>query len=214
MGPPAKADPISLAPRRLYLQNLLTTRVRCLVDLHLILSCEIKLRSEHDDTTIPRTNHIRLYGSLSRTRFQIRRCAIRKGMFLWRILRSLRTGTRYRLQQTMYGDESLTCGGTWAQNIYDVLYIGCYIDKTSRDLEGGMTVTNTNTPTSCIKLCAENGYPFAGVQYAKECFCGTSYSAHGKAPESDCNKPCTGDASLTCGGTWRQNIYLVPGRRS
>ncbi|KAL5019700.1 hypothetical protein ScPMuIL_002592 [Solemya velum] len=112
------------------------------------------------------------------------------------------------------GDGSLTCGGTWAQNIYDVLYIGCYIDKSSRDLEPDWTTTNDNTPVSCIKHCAENGYIFAGVQYAKQCFCGNSYSAHGKAPESECDYPCPADASLTCGGYWRQNIYIVPGRRS
>ena len=75
-----------------------------------------------------------------------------------------------------------------------------------------LNLRSNNTPTECIKRCRdeEKGYMFAGVQFGFECFCGR------KAPSSDliveesqCNKRCSGDALLVCGGTWRMNVYEI-----
>lgn len=31
----------------------------------------------------------------------------------------------------------------------------------------------------------------------------------GQLDESECDAPCTGDASSMCGGTWRNSIYRI-----
>ena len=64
------------------------------------------------------------------------------------------------------------------------------------------------TIEKCKKLCFEDhGYVYAGVQYAHQCFCGNRRPSISPAPQSDCSKPCSGDSSQKCGGTWRMNIY-------
>ncbi|CAH1244651.1 PCSK9 [Branchiostoma lanceolatum] len=91
------------------------------------------------------------------------------------------------------------------------VYIGCYRDGGSldiRDLTGDVMKDEENlTPTSCLSHCTSAGYRYAGLQYGKECFCGDNFGGFGAAPESECNKPCSGDAAKTCGGDWRNSIY-------
>jgi hypothetical protein len=47
------------------------------------------------------------------------------------------------------------------------------------------------------------------VEYGYECFCASSYVNGPPAPAnaSDCNVPCAGDASQTCGGGLRLQVY-------
>ncbi|EIN08471.1 WSC-domain-containing protein, partial [Punctularia strigosozonata HHB-11173 SS5] len=44
-----------------------------------------------------------------------------------------------------------------------------------------------------------------------ECYCGTGYSVDpstiDNAPASECSMACAGDDTLTCGGSWRMQIY-------
>lgn len=40
-----------------------------------------------------------------------------------------------------------------------------------------------------------------------QCFCANSYGRFGPAPLSDCNMPCAGQSSLTCGAAWRNSVY-------
>ena len=44
------------------------------------------------------------------------------------------------------------------------------------------------------------------MQYT-ECYCGETYGKHGMADEADCNSPCAGDMTETCGGFFRNSIY-------
>jgi hypothetical protein len=49
------------------------------------------------------------------------------------------------------------------------------------------------------------------VEYSDECFCSDSYSGPVTAASaSDCNMPCTGDSTKTCGGGNRAQIYTNP----
>lgn len=42
----------------------------------------------------------------------------------------------------------------------------------------------------------------------RECYCGNELDrSSGKAPEADCNTPCTGDLTQVCGGGWRLNLF-------
>jgi hypothetical protein len=65
------------------------------------------------------------------------------------------------------------------------------------------------TPKFCSGLC--KGFKFFGVQDGWACFCGDDYGNQGgKTPESECNVPCRGDASIMCGGGYRNSIYAQP----
>ncbi|KAL5019701.1 hypothetical protein ScPMuIL_002593 [Solemya velum] len=97
----------------------------------------------------------------------------------------------------------------FASTVWGAISLGCFKDTPDRDLKGLMITIDNNTPEFCSRVCLALELRYAGVQYGKECFCGESFGAYGAVPDTDCNKPCTGDESLTCGGTWAQNIYDV-----
>ena len=72
-------------------------------------------------------------------------------------------------------------------------------------------ITNL-TPAKCIEACREDGYSFAGVQYGEECFCGNEAPPPIKIVAiSECNMECTGDSSIKCGGSYRNNVYKIEG---
>jgi hypothetical protein len=92
------------------------------------------------------------------------------------------------------------------------LSIGCYSDLTSNrtlgfvgDFPGakaGMTIE------PCLGACQDAGYVFAGVEFGKECWCDNVIRGIGTlTSDSDCNMPCSGNASESCGGSNRINIY-------
>ncbi|XP_060535752.1 xylosyltransferase oxt isoform X2 [Cylas formicarius] len=65
-----------------------------------------------------------------------------------------------------------------------------------------------NSPQYCIKLCLQSGFPYAGVQYSIECFCGADEPpSSAKVPDSSCNMKCPGNQHATCGGYYTINIY-------
>lgn len=72
------------------------------------------------------------------------------------------------------------------------------------------------TIAPCQGTCQNAGYMFAGVEFGDECWCDNVIRGIG-APtsSSDCNMPCSGNASETCGGSNRINIYqLTPATTS
>uniref|UniRef100_A0AAG5D7T0 protein xylosyltransferase n=1 Tax=Anopheles atroparvus TaxID=41427 RepID=A0AAG5D7T0_ANOAO len=88
--------------------------------------------------------------------------------------------------------------------------LGCFRDeKDFRLLSGYFTTFKTvNSPEKCIRLCLQSGYPFAGVQYGYECFCGDDEpKVSVKLPDSSCNIKCPGDAKQACGGFFTMNVY-------
>jgi hypothetical protein len=125
------------------------------------------------------------------------------------------------------GNSSEFCGGSSRINIYDfnrtvvpeILAarswnsLGCYTDSVAaRTLSVVMQVTggaDSMTAEACQMACNAAGYTFAGVEYAAECFCDNSIKNGGPAPDGDanCNMACKGDATETCGGSNRLNLY-------
>merc|ERR1711962_1471201 len=68
----------------------------------------------------------------------------------------------------------------------------------------------SNSPSGCIQLCASKGYTFAGMQNARECWCGNEAPPSDRIrPESQCNAQCPGDKSKMCGGPFRMNVYAT-----
>ncbi|BFF99022.1 xylosyltransferase oxt [Drosophila madeirensis] len=88
--------------------------------------------------------------------------------------------------------------------------LGCYRDEKDRRLLGGYYTSfkSSNSPNVCVELCLQSGYPYAGVQYGRECFCGFDPPPKAaKLPDSSCNIKCLGNAKEICGGFYAMNIY-------
>ena len=92
----------------------------------------------------------------------------------------------------------------------------CYVDN-CRDRQPLSLYAGSNdamTVEMCQKLCfkeREEDYFYAGVQNYKECWCGNAAPTQ-KAPETDCNRRCSGDQSQFCGGACRNNVYSRKGQ--
>jgi hypothetical protein len=109
------------------------------------------------------------------------------------------------------GDPTTICGGSYGLTVYTqgLPYVGCAIDTAGsgggRTLSGGQLITSDMTPQKCIDFCATMNYALAGIEYGQECYCGSPTSLSIGA--SGCTSKCVGDASQTCGGSWRLSVY-------
>jgi hypothetical protein len=66
------------------------------------------------------------------------------------------------------------------------------------------------TVESCATFC--NPYQFFGLEYGRECYCGNTLNTNsGSTSASDCNMPCKGDSTQTCGGGQRLSVYKTVG---
>eukprot|EP00794_Sanderia_malayensis_P016092 gene16092-17713_t len=90
-------------------------------------------------------------------------------------------------------------------------YIGCYKDRPYdraltwfRDrMEEGSSFTE-----KCIKSCGKlKATKYAGLQFYNQCFCGESYTKHGKGNERSCDTPCYDFRTRMCGGSDRNSVY-------
>lgn len=88
-----------------------------------------------------------------------------------------------------------------------VTYLGCYKDQGDRDLSGHVFNDSKMTTDRCTSECRSRGFTYAGTQYSKWCFCGNSYGNSG--PANNCNMPCSGISSETCGGSWANSVYQL-----
>ena len=96
------------------------------------------------------------------------------------------------------------------------VYVGCYNDQgrlgstVGRDLDGFLFENATGmTPALCNRTCTSRGFSYAGTQAGRQCFCGNSFGKYGKALESKCSTPCSGDGTKTCGGSGANAVYSL-----
>ncbi|KAH0559498.1 hypothetical protein GP486_003989 [Trichoglossum hirsutum] len=91
-------------------------------------------------------------------------------------------------------------------------YIGCFTDQIPRGLSQEFESTYQMTAQECQSFCLNRNFPLSGVEFGRECFCGTALQGNSTlAPDSDCNMPCSGNASDTCGGSFRMNVWQYEG---
>jgi len=137
------------------------------------------------------------------------------------------------------GNPSQYCGGPNRLNLYKIgptvpswESLGCYssvfffhsrleslltLPSLISDTVGSRTLpfpvgVSSNTMESCTSACYDAGYSMAGTEYSAECWCGTSIQGGGApASASDCNMPCSGDNTQSCGGPNRLNVYNYTG---
>ncbi|XP_013172151.1 PREDICTED: xylosyltransferase oxt [Papilio xuthus] len=89
-------------------------------------------------------------------------------------------------------------------------YYGCYLDEKKLRILSSFygNYATTNSPEFCVDICMQAGFPYAGVQYASECFCGDVIPPESaKTMEGSCNMKCPGNSTKICGGYFTMNIY-------
>lgn len=93
--------------------------------------------------------------------------------------------------------------------------IGCYIDSVTARMLRNYTVSPGAAQALnvgiCTTACYDLAFPYAGLEFAQECFCDTLMQTIVKAPEAECNMTCSGDTGEICGGDLRINIYSYNG---
>lgn len=95
-------------------------------------------------------------------------------------------------------------------------WLGCYMDQTSpRLLPDYSYSASTMNTTICKQACQVRGFPYAGTQSGNQCWCASEFTqSQNLMPSSQCATPCAGDASQTCGGNWRMDVYNATGVRA
>lgn len=90
-------------------------------------------------------------------------------------------------------------------------YQGCFTEPSSaRALLPAELKNDDMTVESCATFC--NPYQFFGLEYGRECYCGNQLNANsGSTSASDCNMPCKGDSTQTCGSGQRLSLYKTVG---
>ncbi len=81
--------------------------------------------------------------------------------------------------------------------------VGCRKDNVAgRALNVDAFTSESMTIGTCVAHCATRGHTVAGVEYARECYCGSAFVNGGGAVLADgaCNMACAGDGALMCGG--------------
>jgi hypothetical protein len=125
------------------------------------------------------------------------------------------------------GNSSEICGGNSYISIYqdptfppvndsvitDYNFVGCYSEGVGgRALEYQQNLNgDTLTVEECLFACKDNGFAFAGVEYASQCFCSVVLG-NGSVPldSSQCNMACNGNINETCGGSGTLDLYVAP----
>src|SRR5947207_1411871 len=75
------------------------------------------------------------------------------------------------------------------------------------------------TVAQCLDYCsqpgpatvpgAQGGYPYAGLEWSKECWCSIYLSSlSNKLDDSQCNLPCVGNTSEFCGAALKYVIHF------
>ena len=95
--------------------------------------------------------------------------------------------------------------------------LGCFKDvmptqtvppKGERDLGALLFLQEDLTIEFCETQCGQRGYPYFGLQFGSECWCGSSYNKYGEA-EGRCTRPCGGNKNEMCGGDLVNSVYEV-----
>ncbi|ETS85780.1 hypothetical protein PFICI_03805 [Pestalotiopsis fici W106-1] len=126
------------------------------------------------------------------------------------------------------GNKTQACGGDTQVNIYqdptflpvnettvdEYVALGCYTDGSSLGkalfYQQKMADTADVTTEACLGACLKGGFPFAGTEYAQECYCGVVLGNDtAQVDVAECAMPCTGNSSQICGGPDRLSLYVA-----
>lgn len=91
-------------------------------------------------------------------------------------------------------------------------YLGCAKGSVdgSRILRAAQTAGDDMTIDSCLRYCEGQGHSFAGLEYGRECFCGSSVAESNLPVQGvlgKCEMPCSGNKDQVCGGPDALSMY-------
>lgn len=89
-------------------------------------------------------------------------------------------------------------------------FVGCFRKGTDFPLTTQVLNAATITNAVCAKTCAEAGYKYAGTSSGRICFCGNSLvstTLSYPVANTECNSPCPGDSTTTCGTGVSMSIW-------
>ncbi|KAI9716656.1 MAG: hypothetical protein M1812_005194 [Candelaria pacifica] len=89
-------------------------------------------------------------------------------------------------------------------------YSACYVEpKTGRALSKLVVANDSMTVEACLSTCYN--YAYAGLEYGRECWCGSTLNtaAVKATSESECNKVCAGNKTEICGAGSRLSLYTL-----
>lgn len=130
------------------------------------------------------------------------------------------------------GNQKQLCGGSMAISLFNntfytpriplaiqtatgrnFTYQGCFADQGSPRTLGAYSVSQgTNTVEACAQLCSSKGYSWAGVEYGAECYCNNAGTGEASLKsDTECSKPCAGNAKQNCGGGMALQVYRNTG---
>ena len=81
-----------------------------------------------------------------------------------------------------------------------------------RALTGAFFAADSMSIATCLTYCGGKGFQYAGVEYGRECYCGNSLQngASLTSTSTNCQMPCFGNPSQSCGGTYAVQLYQNP----
>ncbi|KAG8830917.1 hypothetical protein FRC17_004067 [Serendipita sp. 399] len=93
-------------------------------------------------------------------------------------------------------------------NEADFFLVFYYSDSVAdRALPVRVYVDGPMTIGKCAAKCLEGGFFYAGLEYADECYCGSSIGASETLATDGCTMPCAGANNENCGGVNRLNVF-------
>merc|ERR1739842_238088 len=60
-------------------------------------------------------------------------------------------------------------------------FVGCGKDGGPRTFQGGVYFDGEMTVAKCMDYCAKEGYSYAGLEYASQCYCDVDYQVPDRA---------------------------------
>ncbi|KAJ3111109.1 hypothetical protein HDU96_005999 [Phlyctochytrium bullatum] len=92
----------------------------------------------------------------------------------------------------------------------DFQYRGCYKDSVqARVLRRRWVAPGELTVDLCIAHCRKFGYPYAGVEFAKECFCDDELRDEFRVNDKLCDWNCDGNTAQCCGAPDHLSVYTT-----
>ncbi|KAJ4408417.1 hypothetical protein N0V85_004237 [Neurospora sp. IMI 360204] len=87
-------------------------------------------------------------------------------------------------------------------------YMGCYRESSPRLLPNSLLGDDTLTTAKCAAYCTNLSFPYFGLEYGRECWCGVSPPFDSqRVPETECSMTCAGAPGEICGAGNRINVY-------
>lgn len=85
-------------------------------------------------------------------------------------------------------------------------YIGCYKDKSARDLKEFL---GNLSPDACFEKAKARNFKFYGLQSGGQCRADNDYGKYGQMKDWSCNMKCTKDKTQNCGAKWMNSVYKI-----